>query len=363
MFDDQIFSLQNYGGISRYFFEIASRLSGSGGLEARLPFPISNNGYLGQGGPLQKRPFLPKHRFKGRRFLVQQFNRLFSSRALTRGQFEVFHPTYYNPYFLGRLGNKPFVLTIYDMIHEIFPEHFANEPVAKWKSLLIPKAERIIAISHHTKRDILRFHDIDERKIRVIHLSDSFQGDFTPREYPGLPERFLLFMGNRGLYKNFTAMIRSLAPLLIRDPSLQIVCVGSEPFDAEELALFRDLGLMRRVIGISVSDAHLAFIYGKAQAFIFPSRYEGFGIPILEAFRCGCPALLAKASCFPEIAGDAALYFDLDDPEDLEKAVVRVLADPALRGQLADKGRKRAALFSWEKTAQETFEIYAGLIG
>jgi len=151
---------------------------------------------------------------------------------------------------------------------------------------------------------------------------------------------------------------RSAAPVLAADRSLSIVCVGGGAFSSDEVALIERAGLAGQVSQHSVAEDQLAACYANAAAFVFPSRYEGFGIPILEAFGCGCPALVADASCFPEIAGDAALYFHPDDRDSLRGALEKVLGDPALAASLRAKGRARAAQFTWKSTADQTYAAY-----
>jgi glycosyltransferase involved in cell wall biosynthesis len=125
--------------------------------------------------------------------------------------------------------------------------------------------------------------------------------------------------------------------------------------------LIERIGLTDRVVQHSVSDRELAACYAHAVAFVFPSLYEGFGIPILEAFGCGCPAIVADASCFPEIAGDAARYFDPKDRESLRAAVAEIIDKPVVADELRRKGRERARAFTWEATAQKTIAVYREL--
>lgn len=360
IYDHQIFGLQEFGGISRYFFELASRIPELGAHECRFPFPFSNNSYLGQPGPFQKPRFLHRQKWiRGRTRMLRAINRIAMMRAVSRADFDLFHPSFFDPWFLGRLRVRPFVLTVFDMIHEIFPQYYpSGDPTAANKALLIRRAPAIIAISHRTKADILRFHDVDERKIRVIHLADSFEGKATPRAVIGLPGRYLLFVGSRIRYKNFAPMVRALAPILSGDPSLFLICAGGGAFEPGEQSLFQSAGVEARISQISVGDEELAFLYSHAQALVYPSLYEGFGIPILEAFRMGCPVVLAGASCGPEIAGDAAISFEPGSPVELQVAVKRILEDGELRRVLVEKGRSRILQFSWDKTARETLEVY-----
>jgi glycosyltransferase involved in cell wall biosynthesis len=176
-----------------------------------------------------------------------------------------------------------------------------------------------------------------------------------------LPESYLLFVGTRGGYKNFLLFVEAVGPLLRKDHRLHVVCVGGGGFTPSEADGLSRQGILERCHQHQVRDEHLAHYYEHARAFVFPSTYEGFGIPIVEAFSCGCPAAVSDASCFPEIASSAALYFDPDDPESMRSAVERLMYDDALRTRLAAEGRMRAQEFRWERTAAQTLAVYRAL--
>jgi glycosyltransferase involved in cell wall biosynthesis len=369
-FDDQCFRMQNLGGISRYNNELMARLAG---LDVQV---VRNTSYTGNAfdshGRRGLRPRLESRvegyvlgsvRLVTGRDLFGKFTRKKEEREswLSDQSFDIFHPTYYDPYFLPHLHDRPFVLTVHDMIHEIFPEHFPlDDPTREWKRRLAGKAAAIVANSESTKRDLLRFIEIDESKVVVIHLGCSLKAD-SGIEIPNAPWKhwqYLLFVGNRTAYKNFFFMLQALEPIFARNPEMKMVCVGGGEFQEAEKRFFESLDLRSRMHHVQVNDDHLVSVYSNALAFVFPSLYEGFGLPVLEAFECGCSVLASKSSSLPEVGGDAALYFDPKDASSIYDAVVKVIEDEALREELRRKGRERRKAFSWNQTAIRTKELY-----
>jgi glycosyltransferase involved in cell wall biosynthesis len=172
----------------------------------------------------------------------------------------------------------------------------------------------------------------------------------------------LLYVGTRSGYKNFRAFVGAIAPLLKADADLVVLCVGGGAFNTSERKFFSELRIFDRLTQVEASDPELASLYHSARAFVFPSLYEGFGIPILEAFSCGCPCVLSRASCFPEIAGDAALYFDVDDEDSMTELIRKALYDESVRNELVTRGLQRHKMFSWQKTAKETLDVYRSAV-
>jgi glycosyltransferase involved in cell wall biosynthesis len=253
------------------------------------------------------------------------------------------------------------------MIHEIYPDYFeSSDRIREWKRQLAQKATKIIAISENTRQDIIRFYNIDPEKIEVTHLASSLKAE-PPLEknghvQPVLSYPYLLFVGKRKLYKNFDFFISSAAPLLKQYPNLKVVCTGGEPISNEERQTFSTLGITGRVIQIFPDDAALGKLYLDAIALVFPSLYEGFGIPVLEAFNCGCPVIASNASSLPEIGGDAALYFNPGDSSSILEALDIIVEDQEIRNECIKRGYQRAKEFSWEKTAKLTERVYKGAI-
>jgi glycosyltransferase involved in cell wall biosynthesis len=361
-YDHQIFTMQDCGGVSRYFFEILGQFRRLGSAEFELWLRFSNNIYLEGAEFSRHRHFLPGRRFRGKARILDQLNKFVSRKGLAAGNFDVFHPTYFDPYFLKHIGDKPFVLTIHDMTHEIYPDHFAlRQKTSGWKKIVAAKASRILADSHNTKRDITRLLGIDEDRIDVVYFASSFErppDGGRAAGAPGLPGRFILFVGNRFACKNFEAFGRGVAPLLKDKPDLRVVCAGGGPFGKEERVFLHGIGIEGRVLQRAVDDRTLASLYAAAEVFVYPSLYEGFGIPILEAFACGCPVALSRASSFPEVAGDAGLYFDPKDETSIRETIARVLDDRELRETLRARGAARSKDFSWAKTAEGVLAAY-----
>jgi glycosyltransferase involved in cell wall biosynthesis len=358
-YDSQIFSWQDYGGISRYYTELIRELSGLNYIHVDFNIRYSNNYYLNNNRLFNNKKILPNRYFYGKYTMVGLINRIFEIPAISRKYYDIFHPTYYDPYFLKWIGNKPFVLTIYDMIHERFEEvRAADRQTSERKRVLARRARRVIAISENTKNDIVRYFGIEPDKIDVIHIGVSAQPDKSESDGKSLPPRYILYVGDRKRYKNFQRFIRSVASILLEDETLEVVCAGGGIFTPEEVFLFNQFGVSGKIHQYSIPDKALWALYQNARAFIFPSLYEGFGIPVLEAFACGCPVVLSNTSSLPEIARDAAWYFDPEDEASIKNAVLKVVYDDDLRKNLIIKGYGRITDFSWKKIGQLTIKTY-----
>lgn len=353
-YDYQAFFMQKFGGISRYFYELIKNRQGL--YDYSFPRSFSDNIYMNE---LQgERNFPIKADFKGKTRIINYLNQAESKKIIKKGAFEIFHPTYYDSYFLNSLNGKKFVLTIHDMIHEIFPENFSKKDRTKeLKKKLAFKAERIIAISESTKNDIIKFYpDLNPEKIDVVYHGNPFEKaelSFSASEKNG---PYILFTGQRGGYKNFTLFVKAVAPLL-KKYNLKLKCTGHS-FNREEQELFDTLKISDRCECTFASDDELKKLYANALVFAFPSLYEGFGFPILEAFSCGCPVALSCASCFPEIAGDSAIYFDPNSETDIRNKIENIITSESARSELIKKGFERAKTFSWQKCAAETSKVY-----
>ncbi|RVU02017.1 glycosyltransferase family 1 protein [Mucilaginibacter limnophilus] len=369
LFDNQIFCKQPYGGISKYFAEIITGISAHEGFSA-LPrkFYSANDNLtaskLTRLGNLHRSPNFPGK--KGVEKIIVKQERLATLDTLQKGRFDVFHPTYYDPYFVTALpAKKPLVLTVHDMIHENYYDHHYEYLLDEtlWKRKLIPRADHIIAVSAYTKTQILKyFPKIDEQKISVIHHGIN-QASVTFKQNINLPERYLLYVGIRKHYKNFIWLIKSLASYL-KDNKLTLLCAGAAGFDAYEKDVFSQLGITDHVQHLPIAyESELAAAYANALCLVFPSLEEGFGIPILEAFNAKCPVILPNSSCFPEIAADAALYFRQGDSEDIIATLEAIISRNDFRTVLIKKGAERVTRFTWQASVEQHLEVYKQLVG
>ena len=353
LYDSQIFDLQKFGGISRYFCEIISKL----GMAYDISVRFTENHYLAQAKLARHRIHAPHFFFKHYKKRLLLENQKLTNRLLQTSSPYLFHPTYYNPSFLEHIGDHPYVITVHDMIHELFPEYFhdAKEVMAQKKEV-ITKASRIIAISENTKKDIVNILNIDPQKIDVIYHGTSIKSHHGKDEL-SLPNRYILFVGDRTLYKNFQRLLEALAIIHKTDQDLYLLCTG-HPFNWEEKKLIDKLNITDKIIQISINDRNLNELYGRALLFVCPSLYEGFGIPVLEAYACKCPVVLSNTSCFPEIAGNAGAYFDPYSIESMVQTLTEIIGDSEKRASLVAAGIERLQLYSWEKATRETEKVY-----
>lgn len=390
LFDHQIFDFQQFGGVSRYFFELITYFDKDPSVEWELPILYSNNEYLKTLPSLNNKilsrtektdyykQFLEGYDFRGKGTLYKlkskifkeptfidetEINKLKAIEKIKEGDFDVFHPTYYDDYFLEYIKEKPFVLTVYDLIHQIFPEFGLYEKTDKNKELL-HRASKIIAISESTKSDLISILNIEPEKIEVTHLASSLHGESSgvSNDFKNkLPHKYLLYVGGRGGYKNFLFFAHIFSALAEVETDLYVVCTGS-PFDEGELYLFNKIGITGRMYHTYVDDNELTFLYKNALAYIFPSMYEGFGLPILEAFSCGCPVLVSNTSSLIEIGEDAATYFEPKNPTSMINAIKEIIKNKELRLNKISKGYLQVKKYSWQKTANETKKVYQDII-
>ncbi|GAB3296293.1 glycosyltransferase family 4 protein [Hymenobacter tenuis] len=356
LYDHQAFTLQDFGGVSRYHHELLSHAN----WQTELAVALSNNLYLRDRQHSSHSTFLPNIPLPGRWRVMRYFNRRASVQALQRGKFDVFHPTLTDSdYFLDLLEDKPLVITIHDMIQALFPQYYPTRDQSILERIA-KRANHIITISEHTRADVLRLLPVAPEKVSVIYHGYADREYSTAGPELAVPERYILFTGSRALYKNFSFLVEAMAllsPGLTQN--LHLVCAGGGAFTPPEKELLQKHGLSTRAHQFGpVSDAQLNKLYRDAQVFVFPSEYEGFGLPILEAYGQQCPVVLSHASCFPEIAHEAALYFELNQPAELAQQLERVLSDAALRQDLVRLGQLRLLDFTWQHTARRTREVY-----
>lgn len=361
LFDSQIFNAQQYGGISRYFVNLVKELYYTESVNASIFAPTYINNYLPQ--ILQyDRVFGFKSNIKWQS-LSRVFSHMACHMAIPLIKPDIIHKTYYYPeYYPLRKGRS--ILTVYDMIHELYPENFSDSDMtSKYKFEAVMKADHVICISQNTRSDLLRIWDCDPGKVSVVHLGfDSFK-DVSSVEKENYQEKqfgdYILFVGNRSGHKNFLNLLKAFGLSDELKRNFYLVCFGGGPFNDDEITLISKLGLDERVCQMEGDDLTLGSFYRGASLFVYPSLYEGFGIPPLEAMSVGCPVAAARISSIPEVCGSAVDYFDPYKIDDISCSLERVLGDSEHRKNLSSLGLKQADNFSWKKCAIETLEKYS----
>lgn len=352
-YDFQILRVQKYGGISRYFYELYNHINDKELAQVKVGCLFNRNRYFEDiCGIKEGTNSYRKYKLECTYSLANSF---FS---------DIVHPTYYEPYILKRKRGK-LVITVYDMIHEIYPGYFHTEDTTREKKKqLIYHADGIIAISENTKADILKFYpDVKEEKIKVIYLGNSLMTNPTNKANLNrdFPAKYILYVGTRGGYKNFATFFEAAKNILSEDSSMHLLCAGGGNFSDREKEMMNSIS--DRVHQIDVTDEILAYLYKNAECFVFPSLYEGFGIPTLEAFASGCPCIISNTSSMCEVGGDAAVYIDPYDVSDMKNKISSVIYSEEKKEELRTKGMEREKLFSWDKTAKETVDFYKEILG
>ena len=298
-------------------------------------------------------------------------------RVLKKAKLDLMHFTHFNAPILYQ---KPSVVTIHDLTLSFFPGKKMNSAFYRMAYNVVLKSavkhsKRVIAVSENTKQDLMEVLGTPSPKVEVIYegVTDQFgpRGDKEKIEDVklkyGISKEFLLYTGVWRGHKNLVNLIKAFA--LLRDGpeafDLSLVITGEEdPYYPEVKRTVNELGLEHHVIYTGmVSEPELVCLYQAAKLYVFPSLYEGFGLPPLEAMRCGTPVVASKTSCIPEVCGEHnALYFDPYDPEDIASTVRKVLLDSGLYDDLRECGLKHSLKFSWEGMAEKTLAVYENVL-
>lgn len=369
-FDHQIFLTQRVGGISRYFLNLKKALIANDLSEVDNWSFIYRNKYVGrENGAIYLRPvsFKKLDNLVSSSTSLRWLGRL--NEVVARARFkgsdcDLVHVTGDNAgYITGSRLNKPVVATVHDLIPELFPSHFPEiKPWLIQRENIFKRADHLICISESTKRDLKSIYNIPDEKISMIyHGGPDYLENIRPytfgRNIPDL-KRYVLYVGDRKTpYKNFTPMVERLANELKAMKDLTLLCVGS-PFTTAEQDFFKKLNIDRLVVAVPAHDDELFSIYENAACLILPSLYEGFGFPLLEAMKAGCPILSSKSSSLPEVGGKAASYFNPEDFNGFGEALYDLLNRGKAAPELAAHQASQLKKFSWKKTAEQTSTAY-----
>ncbi|NPV58415.1 MAG: glycosyltransferase family 4 protein [Actinobacteria bacterium] len=282
-------------------------------------------------------------------------------------------------YFLPLIKVCPSVVVVHDITFKVHPEWFAADRRFRFDDLFwreVKRAERIVTVSEHSRGDIVRVLGVDPSRVSVIYeAADPY---FRPvedeyelakiRERYGFAPGFLFTAGAIHTRRNLERLIEAVSEagrMLGRE--LELLILGTPaPFTppVDLWGTARRCGMEERVKHVQyVPEKDLLLLYNACGAFVYPSLYEGFGLPVIEAMACGTPVACSNVTSLPEVAGDAALYFDPCSVGEMAEAIARLAEDAELRGELSQAGLRRAASFSWRKAAEETRQVFAEALG
>ena len=371
VYDYQVFSWQKYGGISRYIYEVATVLAQSDDIEVKILAIAYVNEYLKNYKSDNKSnlivgfsiPCIPKKRINE---LVSKFNQELSAIWLKKYPHDILHKTYYNSENIVIDPRVKVVITVHDMIHEKFSQFFksknifnAQDRTSAIKKEAVQQADGIICVSENTKKDLIEILNVEPSKISVVYHGYSLNTYDSDTLAPNLPQPYILYVGERGGYKNFNALLQAYANSSQLSNNFYLVCFGGGVFDRETINQISALKLPEgKVIQVSGDDKFLANLYKNAALFVYPSLYEGFGMPLLEAMALNCPVACSNTSSMPEVVGEAAELFDPNQPDNIAEALQNILFSTEKARQLVELGRERIKLFSWENCAEKTKKFY-----
>ena len=360
IFDYTAFVMQSNGGVSRVLFEAFQHLLKLDDVECCLFAGFHKNQYLRDASLevkqqivgwycspkiIKQRLFIPINRF-----LFQIFVKIYKP--------DICHYTYFDTPKV--IDNCKVVVTIHDMIHEIYPSMFSyNDPQCVWKRKAVKKADGIVCVSNNTLNDLKKYIDLNNKQTCVIYHGNSF-ARIKPLPL-NLKGSYFLYVGSRStIYKNFDFVLEAFAEAKI-EKELSLVCFGGGEFDSRELQIISKLGLSGRISQVSGSDNLLAAYYKNSKALIYPSLYEGFGLPPLEAMGLGCVVIASAAPPMPEIIEAAGLYFDPKNKKELIDCIKTVTEDDQ-QNYLIEKGLKQSRKFNWSLTAEKLVSFYEHLL-
>lgn len=369
LYDHQMFTIQRFGGITRIFIELMRELSKEQDCALHWHRGLYIDGYdiadfqkrLKRYWSFEKIPFLQRKRTKEaiNKLSFKWFVRLFGR------QYDIYHLTYYDYSLIDIAKAKKLALTIQDMIPEKYLVSMSRfHKLIEDRKRLIERADLIFVSSQSTQNDLLNMFQIDAGKVFITYWATRMK-EITPMPAPNsvLKRPYFLYVGTRSKYKNFEILMKAFASDEWLKSNFQVVCFGGTGgFLEPELKFFEQHNMTDKFIYLSGNDGLLKTLYMNAQALVYTSRYEGFGLPPLEAMECKCPVICCQTSSIPEVVGDAAVFFNPDSPEELAQCLHTVIENTTKRSEIIKKGENRGQLFSWKKAAKETLDGYRSIL-
>lgn len=300
LFDSQIYDLQKFGGISRMYVDLHNEWNKTEDVSSDFSVSVTNNFYLNN----VKSNITEKSN-----------NRIFSIKMIESGDYDILYPTFFDTYFLEHLHGKPFVMSVHDMIPELYPQFFSrNDLQIVGKREMVKYASAIEVPTETTKRDLIKILGVDENKIHVIGRGINENFGVGVKEERIVDYKYVLYVGQRNAYKRFDWFIKYSSIFFKKHEEVHLICCGND-FTESEKELLDKNGILNKTHAFKPNDAVLANLYKHAEFFVFSSEYEGFGLPVLESYKMGCIALLNDNDCFREITFGKGTFFSMNENE------------------------------------------------
>lgn len=352
--------MQSYGGVSRYYQKLAEGLIALK-QEVKIYAGLLQNAYLYDLPSNVVSATLIKKYFPRTTKLNLIFNHLINELYSRKWSPDILHETYYSNFPIFNKNVKR-VATAHDMIHELYKSQFPTSyKTTRLKRATFNRVDHIISISHSTKNDLINFFEIDDSKISVIHHGVDPLSFRSKKDNKG-QKPYLFYVGNRLGYKNFCGLIKAYSSSTRLCKDFDIITFGGGVFSQQEKDLFRSLKLNdSQVKHVAGNDEYLAQLYSNAAAFIYPSKYEGFGLPPLEAMAAGCPVISSNTSSMPEVVNDAGEFFNPNEIDNIQSAILNVVYQPSRQAQLIERGYNNIKNFTWQKCSHKTLNVYKNI--
>jgi glycosyltransferase involved in cell wall biosynthesis len=358
IFDYKIFYQQKIGGISNYFYNLGREMIKN---EADVHFfcPLHKNDYL------QK---IPSDNKKGIKIsfpskfkkIIEIMNQKISEYHFYKNSPDIIHNTYYS----HTTYKSRSVCTVYDMINEKFSHLFKNsDEITEIKKKTIKNCDHVLCISHKTKQDLIDLFKIEEKKISVTLLASAIDKNEFRNVKKKIFENHLLFVGSRHGYKNFEGVIKAYSISSFLKNNFKIIAYGGEKINKKDFDILKKNNVdSKSIIYLNDSDIHLSKLYQNVSALVYPSFYEGFGLPIVEAMQIGCPVISSDGGSLREVGGEGLQYFNPYSAENISIAIEQALSSKKKIDNLIEYGFTRAEYFSWSKCARETIAAYKKIL-
>ncbi len=363
LYEGAVFEIMRRGGVARYFTELINRLPADtqpkvvGPIEQPSEIVHPNLSYQG----IRTQPPIRLMRKAWRPIQHRRIGRLIEQQSA-----DLIHWTYYTGLCKRpiRRSNVPTVVTLYDFIHEAYPESDPGGKHHRVKVDAIGMADRICCISQTTYDDLCERHPDAADRACITPLGSGL-ASVIPAQLPIelVDRRFLLFVGRRDSYKNFDTFWKAWNRIKDKIPDTMLVLIGPPMKKSEQTALGWNEHSTRELLFASADDATLKVMYQNCSAFVFPSKMEGFGLPVLEALSNDAPVIASSCAAFREIADTSAHFFNSDDVDHLADLLVDAATDSLCNREVKSaNGQRQAKQYTWENTAQKTVDVYRSLV-